>query len=237
MSVLYTIGYANKNISDFISILKLNDINCIIDVRTMPFSKQYPDYNESNLKTALNSYGIYYMSFKDEFGARRVEKEAYQRIEMYTGDIVDVVIFRKVYSFDAFLNGVTRVKKGLTKGFNICFLCSEKYAYDCHRCIMISEYFYNQGFNIKHIVDEHNVILHSKIEKYLESNFNEAKQKFERRNKDQIRLLMSGGGLLNDPIPAFVEFWYNFFKKYTREKGFYLRNLEIGYKRGNEEND
>lgn len=96
MSKLFTIGYANKSIDDFIKILKLNNINCIVDVRTMPFSKQFPDYNECNLSKLLKESKISYLSFKNEFGARRSESEVYQKIDLYDDSNIDVVVFEKV---------------------------------------------------------------------------------------------------------------------------------------------
>lgn len=237
MSNLFTIGYANKRIDDFIKILKLNNINCIVDVRTMPFSKQYPDYNENNLAKTLKESNITYMSFKNEFGARRIENEVYQKIDLYDDSFVDVVIFEKVYNLEIFKKGYNRVEIGLEKGFNIAFLCSEKYAYDCHRCIMVAEFFYRNGYEINHIVDDKNTIMHKDIEKYLEDYFKDAKSKFVKLHANELQELTYGGGLFQAQVSDHIIYWNDFFAKYTREKGFYLRNLEIGYKKGNEDYD
>ena len=37
--IVYTIGHSNRNISDFIFILKKFEINLVIDIRTYPYSK------------------------------------------------------------------------------------------------------------------------------------------------------------------------------------------------------
>ena len=237
MGYLYSIGYSNKNIDEFISILKNKHINCIIDVRTTPFSKQFPDYNENNLVKTLKENNITYISFKSEFGARRSENEVYESIDMYDGSLVDVVIFNKVYELDIFKSGYKRIESGLEKGYNIAFLCSEKYAYDCHRCIMVSEYFYRHGYDIVHIVDEKSSILHKEIEKYLRDNFDKAKLKFIKLTSEDLKSLSYGGGLFGSDVKESILKWNDFFKEYNRNKGFYLRNLEIGYKKGNEEDD
>ncbi len=239
MPDLYTIGYANKNINEFLDLLKINDVNCIIDVRTVPASKQFADFNENNLKRFLKYNDVTYIPFKAEFGARRFEDEVYEKIVMYDDIQVDVVIFNKVYKLDIFQQGVKRVENGIGKGFKICFLCSEKNPTDCHRCIMVAEYFYNLGYEITHIINHEDKISHQEIEKALKENFNSAEIKFKKLHFDEYKTRKYNGGLfgLENSNDEVFDYWSDFFNSYTREKGIYLRNLEIGYKKGNENDD
>lgn len=238
MSKLYTIGYANKAITDFISILKNKGINLLIDVRSMPYSKQYPDYNENKIALVLKKENILYYNLKDEFGARRIEDEVYRRIEMYDGKEIDVVDFDEVYKLDIFQQGVKKIVTANERGFRVCFMCSEKYAFDCHRGIMIAEYFYQQGFQIEHIVDKSNTFMHNDIELYLKENFEKCKLRFKKENANDLRKAMYEGDLFGGiSINSNLEKWNEFFNDYSRKKAFILRNYEIGYKKGNDEND
>ena len=239
MADLYTIGYANKKLEDFLSVLKLNQINCLIDVRTMPLSSQFPEYDEKSLKNVLNANDIVYMSFKREFGARRFENDVYEKIRMYDDTSAEVVIFKKVYELDIFQQGVRRVERGIEQGYKICFLCSEKYAYDCHRCIMVGEYFNQLGYEVKHIVDSSNYLSQKDIDDSLEKNFVSAKQKFDKLHSEDLKELQYGGGLFETPdsLDESFMYWHNFFESFTHKKSIYLRNLEIGYKKGREENE
>lgn len=238
MADLYTIGYATKSISEFIEILKLNNIDSLVDVRTSPFSKQFPEYNENNLKRTLKENGIIYLSFKEEFGARRIEPEAYIKKTMYNDVNIDVVSFERVYQLEAFKSGYNRIEDGIVKGYNIAFMCSEKYAYDCHRGIMVAEFFYRNGYTINHIVDKNTMISHEEIEVYLKSNFEKAKKSFQKNNLTKINDMRYEGNLFGfDTIDENTVYWNGFFGSYSREKAFELRNYEIGYKKGNEEND
>ncbi|MCM1131579.1 MAG: DUF488 domain-containing protein [Anaeroplasma bactoclasticum] len=239
MPDLYTIGYANKKIDDFLSILKFNQINCLIDVRTMPLSSQFPEYDEKTLKKILNSNGIIYMSFKREFGARRFENEVYEKIKMFDDSFVEVVIFKKVYELDIFKQGVRRVERGIEQGYKICFLCSEKYAYDCHRCIMVGEYFNQLGYKLNHIIDSSNYLNQNNIDDSLKKNFYIQKQKFDKFHSEDLKKLTYGGGLFEteNNLDESFNYWHDFFETFTREKSIYLRNLEIGYKKGKEENE
>lgn len=234
--MLYSIGYANKQIDEFISILKKHNINSVVDVRTIPNSSQFKDYNKYNIERILKNNGIYYLSFKDEFGARRCETEVYDDILTCLNEKIKVVVFEKVWQLPIFKSGVERILNGLDKEFNICFMCSEKQPQNCHRAIMVSEYFYREhNLEIKHIVDSNVEILHSALDSEILNNFNKMKNKFMRNNIEKIKY---ANDLFNTaPKDNNLIFWENFFNNYTREKGYYLQNLQIGYKQGEEGND
>ena len=242
MSKLFTVVYANKSINDFIKTLKNKGINLLIDVRSMPYSKQYPEYNESKLNNELKKEKILYYNFKDEFGARRVEDEVYKKVEMYDKKGIEVVDFNEVYKLDIFQQGVNKVKIANDRNYTICFMCSEKYAYDCHRCIMVAEYFFQQGFEIEHIIDGNNSLTHEEIDKYLKENFEKCKARFKKDNANELQKAMYEGDLFggltsSNNLNSNHEKWDDFFNNYSREKAYKLRNYEIGYKKGNDVND
>ena len=47
--IVYTIGHSNRNISDFIYILRKFNIELLVDIRTYPYSKFASDYNKEIL--------------------------------------------------------------------------------------------------------------------------------------------------------------------------------------------
>ncbi len=236
---LYTIGYAGKTLTQFVDLCKAYGINCIVDVRTSPFSGHFPDFNENRLKSYLKDEGIQYLSFKNEFGARRIEPEAYSRVTMDSGDEIEVVDFEKVYSLPIFKDGVDRIERGVEKGYRIAFLCSEKDAADCHRSIMVACYFDRLGYEIENIID-------SSVGSYgregllnrLRSNFADSAAHFKRKNGfDSFE--STQGSLLEGPSfeePKFVDEWKNFYRFYTPEKAIRLRNYQIGFKKGQQGN-
>ena len=237
MADLYTIGYANKSIDEFLSILKDYKINCIIDVRSVPASSQFPEYNEKKLEKELKSNKIEYMSFKKEFGARRTEDDVYSKVNKFDDSNSEVVIFEKVYNLDIFKQGVKRILHGLEKGYRICFLCSEKYAYNCHRCIMVGEYFNRLGYCVEHIVDSSHILNQNNIEKILMEEYDSSKREFEKKHSEELKKFQYGGTLFETNVDyKNIEYWEKFFSNYTYEKSIYLKNLEIGYQKGNNDN-
>lgn len=145
MKELYTVGHSVYEIDNFISLLKKNHINTIVDVRSTPYSKFASQYNKEALKQYLNENEICYIFMGDLLGARYEDKNL-----LFDNGRVN---FKKVQETISFQNGISRLEKGITKGYNISLMCSEKEAFDCHRFGLISEYINNHlvDIDIKHI--------------------------------------------------------------------------------------
>lgn len=169
--LIYTIGHSRHKLEDFIKLLQLNDINCICDIRSMPYSKFAEQFNQNNLKDELKKNNIEYLFFGDEFGARRKEPE------LYTNGIVD---FEKVAKDAKFINGIKRLEKGVNKGYKIALMCAEKEPIDCHRTILVARNLDLNGFEIKHILEDGSVINHKEIDEML------LKQYYPKRNQTSL---------------------------------------------------
>lgn len=53
MNKLYTIGHSTHTFDLFINILKNNQIDVVVDVRSIPYSQFADQYNKDNLKLFL----------------------------------------------------------------------------------------------------------------------------------------------------------------------------------------
>jgi uncharacterized protein (DUF488 family) len=60
---LFTIGYQDKTIADFLALLKARDIRIIADIRANPYSRKH-DFSQKNLTVTLNTEGIQYLHFQ-----------------------------------------------------------------------------------------------------------------------------------------------------------------------------
>lgn len=143
MENIYTIGHSTNPIEYFIRILHMHKINCIIDVRSTPFSKYAHQYNREELKSTLNKCGIYYIYMGDELGARRKEKNLYSN--------EGFVDFDEVRKNAVFQKGIKRITEGIKKGYNIALMCTEKDPIACHRCILLGREFHEKGYNVCNI--------------------------------------------------------------------------------------
>lgn len=154
---LYTVGHSNQSQEDFLELLKRHDINCIVDVRSVPASKFTPQFNMEPLKWFLKTNNIQYLHFGDEFGARRTD----------CLDSEGQVNFELAVETPSFKRGVERLKNGLLKGFRISLMCSEANPLECHRFSLISRYFSDNGLDVQHILKDGELASHATLEKEM----------------------------------------------------------------------
>jgi uncharacterized protein (DUF488 family) len=74
---LFTIGYANRLLDDFIALLKQHAITALCDVRSSPYSSRNPQYNRELLKQSMKLQNIEYVFLGEELGARSKDTSCY----------------------------------------------------------------------------------------------------------------------------------------------------------------
>lgn len=204
---IYSIGHTNHTIDNFILMLIKQNINCIVDVRSTPFSKYTPQFNKEILRESLNIKGIHYLHMGKEFGARR------ENTLLYTKE--GYLDFQKARNDNDFLSGVERLKDGCEKEFKIALMCTEKDPFDCHRAIMVSKGLKDNGFNVKHILSDNTIQTQEKIEERL----------LDKYYPDRFQISFFAYWGEKNTIEEMIE------EAYKR------RNAEIGYRIEGEGND
>jgi uncharacterized protein (DUF488 family) len=144
MNPIYTIGYTAFKIDDFIKTLRLNHISCVIDVRSIPMSRYYLDYNKENISLVLKQNGILYRNYIKEFGARQNNMKFYSK-EGYLD-------FNKFTQSQQFKAGINKVLAGMQIGYIFALMCAEKDPINCHRSIMIGRQFYQKDILVNNIM-------------------------------------------------------------------------------------
>ena len=69
-----TIGHSTHPLEEFVRMLKANEVTHLLDVRTMPRSRQNPQFNKETLPGALKAVGIKYTHVPGLGGLRRMHK-------------------------------------------------------------------------------------------------------------------------------------------------------------------
>jgi len=172
---LYTIGHSTYEIEDFISLLKNSSINTIVDVRSIPYSKFASQYNRETLKYFLKKNKICYIFMGDLLGARYEDKSL-----LFNDGKVN---FKKVQEIKSFQDGIARLDKGITKGYNISLMCSEKEAFDCHRFGLVSEFLTKNEIVVNHIYPD-KVVSQKILEQQLLKKYNKKLPKADLFNLD-----------------------------------------------------
>lgn len=199
-NTLFTIGHSTQSVEEFIELLNRHQINCVVDVRSVPYSQYASQFNEREIKLALKNRGIQYIYMGKEFGARRNNKD------LYDGD--NRLNFSRTMKSEEFITGVDRIKRGMEKGYRIVFMCSEKDPLFCHRCILIGKAFYGYGYPVENILEDGTTISQDQVGALLVDEY------FPERN--QITLLEWAKSEKNSE------------EDYI-EKAYHMREKEIAY--------
>lgn len=150
-NTIYTIGYSGINIKDFILILKRYRISCLVDARSVPYSKHFMNFDKDILETILKNNNIKYRNYDKEFGARQNNRIFYSE-----DGYLD---FNKFVKSNIFINGIDKIIKGIDLGYTFILMCSEKDPIDCHRSIMVAREFHKKSYNVINILyDKNNII-------------------------------------------------------------------------------
>ena len=76
ISRIWTIGHSTRPIEDFTGALEGHGIKLVADVRSLPGSRRYPQFNKETLTTSLSEHGIRYEHFPELGGRRKAKKDS-----------------------------------------------------------------------------------------------------------------------------------------------------------------
>lgn len=142
-SSLYTIGHGNRKKDEFLDLLKEFGIAYLIDVRSQPYSKFNPQFNQHDLKLFLEDNGIKYVFMGDSIGGRPKDISCYDE----TGKVNYEIIKTKGF----FIDGIMRLKIAYSKNINVVIMCSESKPCECHRSKLIGRVLNAENISLKHI--------------------------------------------------------------------------------------
>ena len=137
----FTIGHSNHAIETFIELLHQHQVTALADVRSSPYSRRFPQFNQSALKTALKTANIAYVPLGDNLGARPRDRNCY---------VDGMARYDLIAATEAFKIGLNRLIQGSQK-YQISLMCAEQDPIVCHRAILICPHLKNAGLEIHHI--------------------------------------------------------------------------------------
>jgi len=145
---LWTVGHSTRPIDEFIAILESFELKNLVDVRTYPGSRRYPQFNKEQLHTSLSSVGIEYFHMPELGGRRRARPDSQNvawRNEMFRG-------YADHMETDEFRAGIEKLAE-LARLNRTAVMCAEAVWWRCHRSL-ISDYFKAAGAEVLHIIDQ-----------------------------------------------------------------------------------
>lgn len=126
-----TIGYSTRGLDEFIGILKAHSVELLVDVRTIPRSRNQPDFNEENLERRLKANRIAYLHDAGLGGLRKPERGSVNtawRNASFRG----FADYMQTREFRTALLGLIRLRKGSA----LALMCAEGNPFRCHRSLI-----------------------------------------------------------------------------------------------------
>ena len=144
---IFTIGHSTHDFDDVVQMLRANGVNELIDVRSIPGSRKYPQWNQEAIKTELPE-DIQYRWLKD-LGGRRYTPVGVAtpnggwRVKAFS-DYADYM------ATDDFHSGLDELLHIATESVP-AIMCSEAVPWRCHRRL-ITDALLVKGAEVFHIM-------------------------------------------------------------------------------------
>ncbi len=148
MDTLWTIGHSTRNIGEFISILHHYNISQLVDVRSLPGSNKFPQFNKEELEISLKESNIEYIYLKELGGLRKKIKNSLPnnwKNKSFSN-------YADYMQTDEFKRGIHKLEI-IAQKKPTAIMCSEILWWRCHRS-MIADYMKNKGWNVINIQDK-----------------------------------------------------------------------------------
>jgi len=145
---IWTIGHSTRTIEKFISLLEEHGIKSLADVRLLPGSRRYPQFDKETLADSLAKPGICYEHFPELGGRRKPRKDSPNtawRNESFRG-------YADYMETEGFDKGVKRLLDLAVDAGPTAIMCAEAVWWRCHRSL-ISDYLKARGIEVMHILD------------------------------------------------------------------------------------
>jgi uncharacterized protein (DUF488 family) len=126
MVTAFTIGHSNHPLDHFLSLLRQHEIQLLVDVRSVPYSKHAPQYRKHEIQKAIESQGMTYVYLGKELGGMPRAQEP---------------------DFQA---GLARFL-ALAEEKRVAIMCAEEDPGKCHRSALIAPELRERGVQVVHI--------------------------------------------------------------------------------------
>lgn len=145
---IWTVGHSTRGGEEFGEILSSHNLEVLVDVRTYPSSRRYPQFNKAELAEFLKKIGIEY-KHEPRLGGRRTPKPDSHNTAWRNAQFRGYADHMET---DDFKNGVRELLE-LSSAKRVAVMCAEAVWWRCHRSL-IADYLKAEGHEVIHIVDE-----------------------------------------------------------------------------------
>lgn len=131
--IIYTLGTSNRELEEFLELLRSRGISRVCDVRSFPTSRRYPHFSSPRFAETLRERGLEYLWLGEELGGYRQGG------------------YREHMRSELFRRGMDELE-GFASGAPTAVVCAEKFPWKCHRRF-IAAALEERGWKVIHVID------------------------------------------------------------------------------------
>lgn len=143
---IWTIGHSTHSIEMFLAMLKSFQIDMVVDIRSMPGSRKFPQFDMDNLALSLQEVGVQYQHLTGLGGRRKAKKET-KNTRWHNVSFRGYADYMETAEFS---NAVNILQKIALKQ-STAMMCSEAVWWRCHRS-MVADYLKAKEWQVEHIM-------------------------------------------------------------------------------------
>jgi uncharacterized protein (DUF488 family) len=148
MLTIWTVGHSTRSAEEFAQILLAHNIKVLVDVRSFPGSRRYPQFNRAALAESLMQVGIEY-KHEPGLGGRRTPRADSHNTAWKNASFR---AYADHMESEEFKKGVKNLRE-LAAKTETAVMCAESLWWRCHRSL-ISDYLKAEGHTVIHILSE-----------------------------------------------------------------------------------
>jgi uncharacterized protein (DUF488 family) len=138
---LFTIGHSNHPLEYFLALLRAHGIETLCDVRTTPYSRFHPQFNQRTLRQAVEAEGMAYLYLGQALGGK-------PKAPGYPADAQ--ARFALIAATPEFQGGMARLLE-TARARRTAILCAERDPAPCHRTLLVCAHL-PAGIAVRHIL-------------------------------------------------------------------------------------
>ena len=144
---IWSVGHSTRSAEEFNEILAAHQIAALVDVRSFPGSRRYPQFNKQQLATSLPAIGVAYFHLPQLGGRRPTRKDSMNtawKNASFRG-------YADHMESEEFQRGIARLLE-IAGQSRAAIMCAEALWWRCHRSL-VSDFLKARGVEVIHILD------------------------------------------------------------------------------------
>jgi uncharacterized protein (DUF488 family) len=160
---IFTVGHSTHTLEVLVALLRRHEIECLVDVRSVPRSRRMPHFSKEELERSLPEHGIEYRHAPELGGFRRPLPDS-ANTGWRVGGFRGYADYMETEGFGAAL----RRLETIASECRAAIMCAEGLWWRCHRRL-ISDALLARGWRVRHIepggeLEDHRLTKFARVE-------------------------------------------------------------------------